>query len=122
MSSFMLSPDVLARIARSLTALDSPWAGRDWKKLAEELYELNVAGVRSRYEDRYDIEPFVVSSFGKTSGKVELFKQISCLLYQATEGDVPGKDLFKELDQFKVDLACSIVRALPEYDRLPWGD
>lgn len=48
-------------------------------------------------------------------------KQLQCLLYQCSEGDVPDSPLFQAMQKLSGDLCESIVRRLPAYERAPWG-
>lgn len=78
---------------------------------------------------------------GKVS-PVETYKLLNCYLYQCSEGNVPLAPLFQEVEQVKndmaheiastlpghedqtgytVDYADDLIRALPEWDSLPWG-
>ena len=54
----------------------------------------------------------------ETGGKIRLFRELEELLYQCFEGDVPGTELYKQLSEYKNQVAISIVRALPEGVRL----
>ena len=47
---------------------------------------------------------------------------MSCLLYQCSEGKVPNRRLYDELNRAAGELAQAIVQDLPEYEKASWGD
>lgn len=84
----------------------------------------NVEALQQRYPDHPDMwkEPTPVMAVdGRMLEKVELFKQLTCISYQLSEGDVPESHVYKQLDKLSELLAYHIVVTLPEYDEAYWG-
>lgn len=48
-------------------------------------------------------------------------KQLDCLIYQLSEGDIPERPLFKALERIRREIADRILTANPEYAASPWG-
>lgn len=88
--------------------------------IGRALFGLNQDAVNYRYDERSEQAPRYV--FKRTpASKIQVHKSLSCLLYQCSEGDVPERSAFKELDVLHNDLAHDIVNDLPEYDQAEWG-
>lgn len=48
-------------------------------------------------------------------------RQLDCLLYQLTEGDVPERPLFEALARMRRILADRVLESVPSYASAPWG-
>lgn len=119
-------------------------------EIGRKLWQLNVAAVEERYPDtvgnagrgrpgpvgltdpmvaayKYkrpaQIGVFVISTGMPAAAlsKVALFKALVCLMYQCSEGDVPETSTFKELRRVRSEVAESIVRDLPAWEKEEWG-
>lgn len=102
------------------------------EELGQELYKLNYLAVCKRYPDAghndlpgpyndgallgYEYKPIFP---GPTLQ--QLYKDLSCLIYQCSEGDIPDRALYKELVDYKIDLAEAFLNRSPGYNDLPWG-
>jgi hypothetical protein len=89
-----------------------------------KLKEMNIEALKQRYPDHADMhntfEP-IQPTKGRRLTKVELFKQLTCISYQLSEGDVPLTHVYKQLDKLSELLAYHIVCSSDEYDRADWG-
>lgn len=92
----------------------------DLQKLATALYELNHRAVDARYNEH---NPREFYRFQYITGIEPAFgiKQIQCLLYQCSEGDVPETGLFRALEKIAGEMCFSIVSRSSAYERAPWG-
>ena len=76
-----------------------------YTELGKRLYVLNWDAVNQRYGtqesgtegDAYKWSP----DLDKNVSQMQLLKSIHCLHYQCSEGNVPEKELFKELDRLE---------------------
>ena len=92
------------------------------QRLGQELHGMNVQALIERYGDSAEKETkFHFRPERKQRTKVETYKQIRCLLYQCSEGDVPEYPLFEALEHYAKWMADEIVKDLPAYERAPWG-
>ncbi len=91
--------------------------------LGKAMFDLNVRAVRERYDDA-DKSGMIPADFNfqfvQTNPIVSL-KSLHCWHYQCCEGTVPEDSLYKAFETISQDLATGIVRALPEYEKAPWG-
>lgn len=92
----------------------------DLQKLATALYEMNHAAVDVRYSEK---NPRPLYRFKYITGIAPVFgvKQLSCLLYQCSEGDVPDSPLFKAVQKLENEICSAIVTRSRDYDAAPWG-
>ncbi len=56
-----------------------------------------------------------------TEAMVHSCKAMRCLRYQCSEGDVPGTELYRELQAAIGEIALAVVEAMPCYSAAPWG-
>jgi hypothetical protein len=97
----------------------------DWKtELGELLIAMNIEAVSQRYPDvrgnftkgevQYWFTPKDVNRF-------QALKDLSCYIYQCTEGDVPNRALYKTIKEFEYELAMRIIEEMPRYKAAIWG-
>jgi len=89
-------------------------------KFARELHRMNVSAVNQRYDETNEDATFWYR-FELPPSLVQVYKSLTCFMYQCSEGDVPERELFKKMEEVQRDLAHRIVSELPEYDRAAWG-
>ncbi len=96
-------------------------------RLGRRLYALNEIAIDARYPgETRDTHKFSGSyRFAMpcgTSSKAACVKQIDCLIYQCSEGDIPEtSDDYKALVAIRDEIYDEIVSALPDYEAAPWG-
>jgi hypothetical protein len=90
--------------------------------IGQQLYRLNTDAVNYRYAEREESPGtrYHYKPAGKLSD-IQAYKSISCFLYQCSEGDVPERPLFIELNKIHDDLAHRIVGGSAPFDRAEWG-
>lgn len=98
-----------------------PYVIEDYKRLANDLFEMNVSAVKQRYPDDTEEYTYQFHTSINVRPAIEIYKAAQCLRYQCSEGNVPGTPLYKALDQFCSNLAEAIISGLPEYKNAPWG-
>jgi hypothetical protein len=119
----------IARLARVLLGFDSSCfsapddAHPEASLQCQAWYDLNVSAVNHRYDDN---ERALQISFPRRSYSPQwsigqLFKNLICLRYQMSEGDVPESEGYKKLDAFIGELAYAIASNTPDYDKATWG-
>jgi hypothetical protein len=67
-----------------------------------------------------DAASFTVKSSASLFDLVHGLKALQCLRYQCSEGDIPERPLFKELEAALAAVACAIVERMPIYEQAPW--
>ncbi len=95
------------------------------KKLALDMFKLNIDAVNSRY-GHGEAEKFRPLDFvydpDYTLSTIQVFKSLQCWLYQCSEGKIPETKLYKFFDEVVVKhLLKVIVYSLPEYNQCKWG-
>lgn len=93
--------------------------------LGERLCDLNHAAVNTRYADDLTRVTKGAQEFyehERTHATLPaVYKALTCLLYQCSEGDCPDSPVFKALERLKAAVAEEIISAMPEYTAAPWG-
>lgn len=132
MSAFIMSPKGFRRLAdelRSRADSSSNWwihefvegAGLDTR--VRQLYEANVSAVNQRYGEDTRTEELDLTprrGFVRWSD-TQLLKNLQCLRYQMSEGDVPESEVYQKLPTMIGDLAGAIVARTPAYEAAPLG-
>ena len=87
------------------------------QKFAEALKKINADAIETKYREHPDTgikyEPAVAT-------KMQVYKDIRCLLYQCMEGKVPMQKTYKLLEKIGRYIAERIVENLPEYYKAQW--
>jgi hypothetical protein len=97
------------------------------RRVGTELFEMNVAAVSQRYPNDtrddlpgpvgpkvYEYRPIDNVSY------IELFKIVESFMYQCSEGDTETRPLYQAVELYELQLAKSIIRNMPEYEKAPW--
>ena len=91
------------------------------ERLANSMFDLNVAAVRARYGE---VETFHSPAFKylfTPASQIEVIKALECWKYQCTIGYVPGTKLYKAMAQTHCLLCADHIHQLDEYENAPWG-
>jgi len=112
-------------IARKLRNLDyNLLSMEDCKRLAEDMFSLNVRAVNQRYGEG-EAEKFRSLDFKfqlqSPTSLIKTLKAFECWSYQCCEGDVILSNLYKALGQVAIFLAWRVVHGLPEWEKEGWG-
>ena len=96
----------------------------DEAKFGQELFDLNVRAINERYgngtaENFRDLDYHYAIQI--SCNIINAYKSLECLIYQCSEGSVPGTELYQKLERIKGYLASQIISNLPEYKRAIWG-
>jgi hypothetical protein len=96
--------------------------------IGRALWAMNLDACQQRYPSHADrLKAGVPGNYIppcrklKPAELVAGFKALECLSYQCSEGNVPDSPLYGELTRVMGEVAVAIVRALPAYERAPWG-
>jgi hypothetical protein len=89
------------------------------EQIGRRLFAMNAAAIKARYGTMSQQPSFKFAGWADAA-RVEQFKAMRCLLYQACEGSVPNGRLYSELNRVAGELAQRIVHS-PEYEKAPWG-
>ena len=87
-------------------------------KLGEQLLLLNVDSVNRLYNEQDAPQDYEFKRI--PCSKMQLFKTLSCYLYQSCEGDCDKTALFKAVDRMQFSIAKSIIYDLPAYEYAEW--
>jgi len=100
-------------------------------ELGKTMYAMNINAVSQRYtdgelpgtyDDNNNLVPYRKTlRFDACPKPVEVYKALTCYLYQCSEGDVDTLPLYRELEALKSEIAMHIVESLPEYEKAKWG-
>ena len=151
MSCFIVSNETINVIAQAATTKDKyavDYLGEAFeklgynlpgevKRLAEDLFNLNVdafcerypadddapKGQRTRYPEDlggFTFKRNIHRSFNREA-LIQAHKGASCLSYQCSEDDIPSRPLFKALKEFIHALEEHLVTTDPAWDSATWG-
>jgi hypothetical protein len=92
----------------------------DPTKLGQLLFKLNCAAVDHRYQEE---NPIPMYSFTEQyiANDVQLYKAITCFLYQCSEGEVWKGEFYEEVETLKASLAHNIIAKTEEYENAAWA-
>ena len=136
MSAFMVNDITYDSIAKYLMQHDSSkvWAVSivvgDLERYAEareavvnrfvERVKLaNAEALQARYDDKVEITPTNYRK-GRDMSALCFYKQLQCVRYQLSEGDVPDSKIYAKLEKLMSAIAEYVVDHLDEYDKYPW--
>ena len=138
MSAFMVSNQLMQRVMTAILQntdefatiqtfrgclVDDPLTGTQREaaeQIGKRLFTMNAAAIKARYGTLPQRPAFKFADWADGT-RVEQFKAMRCLLYQACEGAVPNGRLYRELNRVAGELAQRIVQDSPEYEKAPWG-
>ncbi len=87
--------------------------------LGQRLFQLNADAVA----DRYTTSPEEITFHWVPMTKVpptHVYQNLSCFLYQCSEGDIPERSLFKELHGLHDALAHYVAAEHPDVKKVEW--
>lgn len=126
MSAFIVSDGTMDRVVaavlmiRRKTTFDGlPATPENATKIGRRLYVLNSAAVGQRYDEN-EIEGAGYTYRPIDRGEPAFYKAVRSLLYQCSEGDVPERELFKDLERLSEQLAARYIKATKVYESAPW--
>lgn len=115
--------ETLARLFASFTAPNDPRDALD--ALGRLVLTLNVDALRACYPKASHVDEerqaagYTFTARPETAGYA--LRQLDCLLYQLSEGDVPERPLYAALADMRRILADRVLEDVPSYARAPWG-
>ena len=83
------------------------------------LKNCNAQAVDARYGDLPDGTP-VEWQKGREMSNLCLVKQLQCIRYQMTEGEIPRGPVYKELKELLQGISEHIVSRSDKYEQYPW--
>lgn len=89
------------------------------EELGQKIWDLNHRAVNQRYRESGDVPKYEHAS--KHLGLVALYKAVSCLIYQCSEGDCPESQTYQALGYLKSVIADRIISSSKEYEQAAWG-
>lgn len=118
MSAFIVRDETIQYIAVEMLGRDADQEQIQGRM--DDLIAMNYAAVNQRYGE--DAAPHQITYKALPPlTDLAMLKRLSCYLYQCTEGDVPGWDLYTKVDEARDLLALLICHRLPEYQGAEWG-
>jgi hypothetical protein len=91
------------------------------ERLADAMFNLNVEAIRTRYGDVETFHSTVFKYLFIPAAQIEIIKALECWMYQCTEGDIPGSELYKAMAATYFLLCKDYIHQLDEYEVAPWG-
>lgn len=94
--------------------------------LGKDLWKMNRDAINARYAkdltEDFDMEAKIAAYRYKTTRPtmVQMLKSLQCLAYQCSEGKVPERELFKQLERVADLIKDRIVSDLPVYQNAAW--
>lgn len=96
----------------------------DFNRLYRELYLMNRNAVIQRYNEKEDSDyiklPEKVDWENGTLNKFQCLKDMECLHYQCSEGNVPDTKMYKFLSELIECWKNYIIEQIPEYVKASW--
>lgn len=133
MSAFIVSDDCMnrsvtaimrARFKGRFVALTFGGVSLDADDAEQQIGALLYAMNKRAVDYRYDLlpeEPLPAWTFRWVEqSDISAHKALCCLIYQCSEGPVCLEPLYRELVDYKAQLAEDIVASLPEWEKAPW--
>ena len=132
MSAFIVSTETMQRVIAAITdngrIYDGMFAGEylfrnssDLDKLGNGLFAMNADAVNQRYSGENDIPPsFSYRPLGDGVSLEDRYQAVSCLIYQCSEGDVPERQIYRELCDVKKRLAYALAALAVGKAKSPW--
>jgi hypothetical protein len=95
----------------------------DENKLGKDLFRMNADAVAQRYDEKPDYSSANEYRFAdlKPVSIAQAWQSARCLRYQCSEGNVPKRKLFKELNEFADELANKMATERAEAEKAEWG-
>jgi hypothetical protein len=87
--------------------------------LANKLLEMNYNGTNQRYNEHKEV-PKIEFNYENVND-FQVLKNMHCLRFQASEGNVPDTKMFRFLDELTDIVSRDIVENLPAYRDAAWG-
>lgn len=94
--------------------------------IGKDLWAMNRDAINERYRGDviqcHDYEAQIATYRYKTTfpTMVQMLKSLQCLIYQCSEGKVPERELYKQLETVADLLKDRIVSDLPVYQNAKW--
>ncbi len=98
----------------------------DWRALGSAMRDMNVAAVIARYGPSDSLSgpsPLLPYQFRLVTapGLVQTVKSLACYLYQCSEGDIPERRLYQQLDKWQAELCRHYVTESDAYAQAEWA-
>ena len=100
----------------------------DKTKIGKKLLKMNIDATEQRYPENPYLTPKEkkerIKSFvfvPEQCGIIQAFKSIGCFSYQCSEGKIPKKKLYKQVQKWEFELAYKIINEMPKYQTAEWG-
>lgn len=118
MSAYIVHERTMHKCVKALLAQGQ--SCKDGDQLGTWLYAMNVRAVNIAYPtgEPAQCPPYRYSPVKPTP--LETLKALQVLRHQCGEGDVTNEALYQRLEDAIFARLEAIVRALPEYEALPW--
>jgi hypothetical protein len=136
MSAFVVNRETISHAVFGLNLVGMPRPGSS-TDLGQQLLTMNIEAVRQRYDDEAvageDASRYTYNKPAEVPGcspEIAAWKALECLLYQCSEGDVPQRALYLEVEHYAKKLGEQILTKhprvksmwdLPEIQNAPWG-
>jgi hypothetical protein len=96
----------------------------DFNRLYTEFYIMNRNAIIQRYNEKegsdYIKLPEKINWDNGTLNKFQCLKDMKCLRYQCSEGNVPDTRLYKFLEELIEAYMSYIIEELPQYNNASW--
>lgn len=127
MSAFLVSDGTIDRVVSLVFAFrNQAIEGDNADKFGARLYRLNMEALRQRYNDKPTRFTYKHREHQDDTTLAQ-FKALECLIYQCSEGNVPEKPLYQELDAISEALTeqwakklGGVVQHSEAWSALPW--
>lgn len=126
MSAWIVSHECMDRILSNLHGKYEDYVP-EFKKyskdeLGQKLLRMNIDAVNQRYSEQKDYSHADSYKFKPIEVSVaQSFLSACCLGYQCSEGDVPKRKLFKQLEKLENGIACAIAHDKADEEKCEWG-
>lgn len=122
MSAFVVSDQTLRHVVKGMK--DECHSCEDLTAIGRRLLAMNNDAVRDRYRDADQTgmtrDPESYEYLPIFPPIMYILKAMDCYLYQCAEGNIPERDLYRDVKKRRDAIRAEIIRNLPEYDAVPW--
>jgi hypothetical protein len=94
-------------------------SGKELDNFGQKMVDMNYQAYNYRYDSKEKSYVYIFQSVLVTP--IQALKSLKCFLYQASEGNIPEKKLYKMLYKIEIEIMNKVINGLEEYDKAEWG-
>lgn len=123
MSSFLVNEQTMNNILSNLGSAYKSYSDEQLGAMGRRFYLINSEALVVRYGDKIEQYNRLMSGFEFKRSRVSIMqsiKNVQCLLYQCSEGEITKSDGFKEIKEIEEELMNKFFNRSDEYEMCEW--